>query len=139
MWVGDDFARIVVGAQGSSDEGVEMERFGPGDFNGAIEWRPHRDARDRTGDIVRGDRLDERRRDANNIAVSGSVSNARDELEELCGLDDRVRDRRFLDQFLLREFGAEVGVLQETSASYDRQRHMMSDACGGSMGEQVMR
>ena len=86
--VGDDFAWIVAGAEGSSDEGVEMERFGPGDFNRAIERRAHRDARDCTGDIVHGDRLDERRRDANDIAVSGSVSNGRDELEELCGLND---------------------------------------------------
>ena len=139
VWVGDDFARIVAGAQASSDERVEMERFGPADFNGAIERRAHGDARDRTGDILGGDRLDERRRDANDIAVSGSVSNGRDELEELCGLNDRVRDRRLLDQLLLRELGAEVGVRRETPASYDRQRHMMSDACGGSVGEQVVR
>ena len=131
MRVGDHFARIVARAKEPLDESVEMERFGPADFNGAIQGSARRNPRDRTRDIVRRNRLDEHRRHTNGVAVGGGVGDALQELEELRGLDDRVRDRGFLDQLLLRELRAEVAAFQQTFGSDNRQRHMMSDAGGG--------
>src|SRR5262249_30884594 len=48
----DHFASIVAGAKDALEQSVEVERFGPADFNGAIQGRACRDLRDRACDIV---------------------------------------------------------------------------------------
>jgi hypothetical protein len=111
---GWDLARIVVRAKDPLDDAIEIERFGPTDFNGAVHGSPRRNPRNRTCDIVGGYRLDEHWWQTNGITVSGSVGDALQELEELSRLDDRVRNRRLLDQLFLRQFCAEAAIAQQT-------------------------
>jgi hypothetical protein len=60
--VRDNRARIVAGAEALSDQRIEAELFGTGNFNDAIHWRAHGNSPDRFGDIVCRDWLDEGRR-----------------------------------------------------------------------------
>src|SRR5688572_26481277 len=71
--VRDNLARIVAYAQGKTDTFVETKLFGPRYFNGAIQWRPHRHLTNRTGNIIRRDRLEEHMRKMNRIAAGGGV------------------------------------------------------------------
>src|SRR6185295_4457467 len=61
------------------------------------------------------------------------------ELEELRGLENRVGNRRVLDQLLLCKLRAQVAASQQTLGTDDRQRHMVGDAGGGLTAEEVMR
>ena len=47
------------------------------------------------------------------ISLGREVCDALNKLEELCRLDNRVRDRRFLDELFLSNLGTEVGTLGE--------------------------
>src|SRR6478735_7973162 len=116
-----------------------MKLLWPADFDGAVQWSGRRDLSDRIRHIVSRDRLDEHTCQANGVAVGGGVADALQEFEELRGLDDRIRDRGFLDQLFLREFRAEVTVVQEAFGSDNRQRHMMSDAGGDLVSKEIMR
>src|SRR5205807_3120489 len=60
------------------------------------------------------------------IAVGGIVCDALEELEELRGADDRVRDRRVSDQPLLGDLRAEVAAVGHPVAADDRQRDVMT-------------
>ena len=139
MRIRNNFTRIVLRAQDTLDKSVEIERLGPTHFNGAIQRSARRNLRDHTRNIVGSDRLDEHRWHANGAAVAGGVRDGFQELEELRGLDNRVRDRRLLDQLLLRKLRAEIAALQQTSSAHDRQRHVMFDAGSRFGGEQVVR
>ena len=68
--------------------------------------------------------------------VSPSVadsSDAADELEELRGADDRVRNLRGLDEVFLGQLRAEVAAREHAVGADDREGHMMADA-GGRFG-----
>jgi hypothetical protein len=88
--VGYHFTRVIARAKDPLDESVEIERFGPADFNGAIQGSARCNLRDRTRDIVSGNRLDMYGGHANGVAMRSGVGDAPQELEELRGLDDRV-------------------------------------------------
>jgi hypothetical protein len=90
------------------DESIEIERFGPADFDRAIQGRGGRNLRNRTRDIVSRNGLDMHRRHADGVAMGSRVGDAPQELEELRGLNDRVRNRRAFDQLLLRRLRAEI-------------------------------
>ena len=102
-------------------------------FTGA----PDGDPADRRGDVVGRHRLEEHRWHADGAAVGGVVGDALDELEELRRMDDRVRDRRRLDQRLLGELRPEVAggrrsgsPLSDRLGADDRQRDVVADSCG---------
>ena len=75
--VGDHLTRIVARAKDPLDESVEIEGFGPADFNGAIQGSACRNLCDCTRDIVSGDRLDQDGRHANGVPVGGGVGDGR--------------------------------------------------------------
>src|SRR4029453_12826580 len=102
MRVDDHVARIVPCAKDSLNDCAEIERFGPADFNDAIQGSAPRNLRDSMRDVVGGKGLDTYRRHTNGLAWRSGVGDTLQELEELRGLHDRVRDRRVFDQRLLR-------------------------------------
>src|SRR5262252_8703264 len=120
MPVGDHVTRVVARAEDPLDDSIEIKRFGPADFSRAIHGSARRNTRDRTCDVVSGDWLDEHWWQTNRIAVSGSVGDRLQKLEELSRLDNRVRNRRPLDQLLLREFCAQVATVQQTPGADHR-------------------
>src|SRR4051794_32889362 len=120
MRVADHLTHIVVRAKDALDEPIEIERFGPPDFKRAIQRSTRHDPRDRSCNIVSGNRLDEHWWQTNGSPVSRSVRDAVQELEELSRLDNRVRNRRLLNQLFLREFRAEVAAVQQTFGADDR-------------------
>src|SRR5262245_20805621 len=94
LWIADHFAGIVLCAKPQTNELVEAKPFGPCDFNHAIHGFAYRDLGHGAGNIIRRHRLDEDRGETNAIAVGCRRSNALYELEELRGMNDRVRNRR---------------------------------------------
>ena len=69
-----------------------MELLGPGHLDDAVRRRADGDVRDRTGHVLGGHGLDEHVCQAHRVSAGGRVGYAVDELEELGGVDDRVRD-----------------------------------------------
>lgn len=90
LWVCDHFTRIPTCAQATPDEFVETELLWPRHFNDAVHWRSHRDLANRTGDILSRHGLDQNGCESHHVAVGCGVSDALDELEELCRVHDRV-------------------------------------------------
>ena len=101
---------------------------GPADFDRAVERRPERDVGERLDDLIRHDRLHERRRQTIDVAVERRFRDPFDELEELRRLQDRVGDGRRLDEVLLRSLGPHVPAFDETLRADDRQRDVMLHA-----------
>ena len=95
-----------------------MERFGPADFNGAIQGTAACNLRDRTRDVVSSKGLDPYGRYPNGGAAGRGLGNACQELEELGGLDDGVRDRRVSDQLLLRKLRAKITASLQTLGAH---------------------
>jgi hypothetical protein len=71
------------------------------------------------------------------IADHGNVRQALEEFKELRRVNDGVGDRGFCDQFLLGDLGAEVAAFGKLLRPHDRQRNVMSHACGRFMSEEV--
>jgi hypothetical protein len=90
--VRDHLARIVTRAEALADELVETKTFRPGQVDRAIQRGSQRDLGQRLRHVVRGDGLEEHRRQTHPVAVAGVVGDPREELEELRGVQDRVRD-----------------------------------------------
>src|SRR5512132_384347 len=127
--IGDHVTWIVACAEVSSDELVETEPLWPRHLEDAVHRGSHRDPADRTRDILSRHGLDQNRRQTHRVAIGCSVSDALDELEELRGVDDRVRDRRLLDQPLLGDLRTEVAALGKAFGSHDRQGDVMAYPC----------
>jgi hypothetical protein len=70
------------------------------------------------------------------FSLRAGISDAAEEFKELRRADDRVRDAGGLDQFLLRELGAEVAILWAIDA-HDRQGNVVLDARSGLGREKV--
>ena len=109
--VDDDLAGVVARAERQTDQLIETELLGAGHFNRAIEWRVHGDPADRLGDVISRHGLNEYRWQPNGRSVGGFIGYARDELEELRRLNDRVRERPTLDQCFLSVLRSEVGAV----------------------------
>src|SRR6185295_9617292 len=67
--IGDDLARVAGRRQHAADELVEPERLGPGDLHDSVDRLTDRHAADAGRDVVGGHRLDERRREADEVAL----------------------------------------------------------------------
>ena len=89
--IGDNLAGIVVRGEALTDQFVETELLRTGDFNGAVDWGADGDRPDRLRDVISRHRLKEHRRHPDRRSDGGVVRNAFDELEELRGMNDRVR------------------------------------------------
>ena len=135
--IGDHLARVVARAEALPDQVVEAELLGTRDLDHAIHWRTEGDLCQGAGDIVRRHGLDEHRRQADRGAVGGSIGNALDELEELRRVNDRVGDRRVLDQLLLCDLRAEVAAFAQALGAYDRQGHVMPHTGRRFRGQEV--
>ena len=98
--VGDDGPFVPGRRETIADELVEPELLRAADLDYGVGWRPLADLADRGGDIIRGDRLKQHMRQPNDVTVRRFVRDPLHELEELRGADDRVWDRRGLDQIL---------------------------------------
>ena len=129
MRIGDHFTWIVAGVEASSDELVQTKLLGPRHFDDAVYGRSYSDPGNCARDVLGGHRLDLNGCEAHGGAVGGGVRDALDELEELRRVDDRVRDRRSLDQVLPGDLGTEVAACGEAFGSHDRQCDVMTHAC----------
>src|SRR5262245_52819613 len=100
--IGANLARVVVRGEILTDQFIEPELLWTGHFNRAVHRRAHRDLADGLRDVIRGHRLKEDWWHPDRGSGRGVVGNTFDELEELCGVNDRVRDPATFDQHLLR-------------------------------------
>src|SRR5256886_12707109 len=91
----------------------KAELLGAAYFDDAVDRITDGDPPYCGGDIVRRHGLEQHRCQADGIAVGRGVRDAIDELEELCRVNDRVWDRRSLDQRFLSDFRSEVPALRQ--------------------------
>jgi hypothetical protein len=90
--INDHLAGVVARAEALTDQFIEAELLGTGDLNRAIDWRAHRDLADGLDDVISRHGLNEYRWQPNRRSISRFIGDARDELEELRRVNDRVRD-----------------------------------------------
>src|SRR6266850_3626843 len=95
--IGDDLAGVLVRGKALTDQFVETELLRTGHFNGAVHWSAHDDPGDLFRDVISRHRLKEHGGQADRRSDGGFIGNALDELEELRGVNDRVRDPATLD------------------------------------------
>src|SRR5215211_9474969 len=117
--IGDHLAWIAAFPEELSDEFVETGLLWPRHFNDAVDRRSYGDPANRTRDILSRHGLDQNGCDSHRVAVRRIGGNSLDELEVLRSVDDRVLDRRSLDQFLLGDLGTEVATFGEAFGSHD--------------------
>ena len=96
--------RVSVCAQKFPNEFIETDRLGNRQFDCAVQRFLDRDLGHDGGDIIRHDGLYQRWRQPNRLPLGCRLGDAAYELEELRGADDRVWNRRGLDQILLASF-----------------------------------
>jgi len=94
--IGDNLARVVVGGKALTDQFIETELLRTGHFNSPVDWGTHGDRADRLRDVLSRHRLKEHRWYPDRRSDGGVIRNAFDELEELRGVNDRVRDSPLL-------------------------------------------
>jgi hypothetical protein len=135
--VSDHFAIVAACGQEFARELVHRTGLGTGNLDGGVQRRSDRQLGQIGDDVVRGNRLEERGRQADHIALCARFDDAADELEELRRAQDRIRNAGRLDQVLLRHLGAEVATVGITVAADDRQRQVMIHARGFFRGHQV--
>src|SRR5687768_9611812 len=118
--IGDHFAWIAALPEVSSDEFVETELLWPRHFNYAVDRRSYGDLANRTRDILSRHGLDQNGCESYRVAFRRFVGDSLElELEELRSVDDRVLDRRSLDQVLLSDLGTKVAAFGEAFDSHD--------------------
>src|SRR5262245_15995790 len=115
--VNHNLARVVACGQALTDQFVETELLGTCHFSRANQWPAHRNPADRFGDVISRHRLNEYRWQPNRRSLSGFIGDARDELEELRRVNDRVRDPATFDQCFLNVLRSEVGAVGHTLGS----------------------
>ena len=135
--VGDNLARIVAGPEAAADEVVEAERLRSADLDHAVQRGTDGDAGHRRGDVLGSHGLNEHRRQTDDLAVGGVVGDAADELEELRGVDDRIRDGGPFDQLLLSGLRPHVAALGQPIGADHRQGDVMTNAGGRLRVEEV--
>ena len=135
--VGDDFARIADIEHAALYDFVEVEFLGAAGFDDTVGGRAGCDPGNRGRNIVSGHRLKEGGRQADGFAVEAEVRELCEKFEELCGADDGVGERGFLDQFFLSDFRAEVTAGRETIGSDNGERDEMFDAGGAAVLDEI--
>ena len=125
MRIGDNLAGVVVRGEALTDQFVETELLRTGHFDDAVDWGTHGDRADRLRDVLSRHRLKEHRWHPDRRSDGGVIRNAFDELEELRGVNDRIRDSATLDQRLLSVLRAEVRTVRYPLGSHNGQRDVM--------------
>ena len=74
MGVGDLLSRVLTGGEGRRDELVLGERFGAGDLEGAVQRGGRRRLPTALATSLGGDRLDERRRQADRLTAAAAAA-----------------------------------------------------------------
>src|SRR2546428_7362492 len=120
LGIGHYLARVVPRAEEVSDLSIKAELLGAADFDDAVDRSNDGGPRYGRGDIVRRYGLEQHWWHADGIAGGRAVHDALDELEELRRVNDRVWDRRSLDQRFLSEFRSEVPALRQAVGAHDR-------------------
>src|SRR3989454_2078162 len=120
LGIGHYLARVVPRAEELSDESVKAELLGSADFADAVDRSTDGGALYGHCDIIRRHGLEQHRCQADGIAVGRGVRDALDELEELGRVNDRVWDRRSLDQRFLSDLRSEVPALCQAVGAHDR-------------------
>jgi len=128
------FPRIVARPEFLSDQFIEAELLGSRNLYCAIQRRIQGDSAHCTRDIISRHGLKEHRRHANLITLGCAIGDTPNELEELRRSDNRVRDRTFLDEFLLSDLRAEVAALWKSVDPNNRHRNVMPHACSRFVG-----
>ena len=98
LLVPNDCAGIVLCLEILADQFVERERVRSGDFKSSIQRPGHGDPGHASGEIVRKDGLKQGRWQTNGLPGGRPISDAPNELKELRRTENRVRNRRGLDQ-----------------------------------------
>jgi hypothetical protein len=83
MRVGDNFAFVVLSRQATTDERVESESFRTSHFKRCVSRVTERNVGKCGNHIIRYDRLYQRIRDTNSLAVGGIIGDPPTKLEEL--------------------------------------------------------
>src|SRR5262245_56983206 len=130
--VNDNLAMVVARGEALADQFVETELLGTGHFGRAIQWRAHGNPGDSLGDVISRHGLNEYGWQPNRRSLRGFIGDARDELEELRRVNDRVRDPATFDQRFLSVLRSEVGTVGHTLGSHHGQRDVMphTGCCG---------
>jgi hypothetical protein len=104
----------------------------PLDFPGQAPTNHHRG-----GDVVDGDEREQPGREPHSVALLAGVDDLREELEELGGAQDRVRNRARLDLRLLRDLGSQVAAVGRAVGADDAHREVVAHA-GLALGRQLV-
>ena len=126
--VRDHLARIVEAASTLRKNSSIRYGSGPATSTPPSSGAAQCHAADRLRDVIGRDGLEEHRRHADLAVLGSPVGDAGDELVELCGVHDRVRDRGLLDQLLLRNLRAQVAAVRRSFGPHDRQGDVVTDA-----------
>ena len=137
MRVGGHLARIVAGGEEGAGEAVERDRLRPGDLDGAVDRPGERQFGEHGSDVVGRDRLQQGRRQADDVAVGCRLDDAVGEFEELRRAQDRVGNAGRLDEVFLRHLGAQVAAVGQPVGTDDRQGEMVPHAGHLFGGKQV--
>ena len=97
MWISNDLARIVECGESLPDEFIETERLGPSNFNVLFSGELVAILQSALATSSAGHRLEKNRRQVNFVIQRGFVGDPFGEFKELSRMDDRVRERAFLD------------------------------------------
>src|SRR5262245_939330 len=117
--IDNNLAPNVACAKALAAQFVEAELLRTRHINGAVHWGAHGDHGNRLGDVVSGHGLNEYWWQPNGRSDGGIIGDALDELEELRGVNNRVRDSSILDQCLLSGLRAEVRTVWYPAGSHD--------------------
>jgi hypothetical protein len=87
--------------------------------------------------VVRRDGLEQAGRQPDPVAIRTGSGDGAEEFQELRRADDGVGEAGGLDQFLLRDLGAEIAIVGRPVGSDDGERDMVPDAGGGLRREKI--
>src|ERR1700744_5006932 len=119
LGVSDDPTLITIGGKARADKVVHPHRFGSSDLHYSVDRGPDSRAGHGGGDIVRGDRTEQRVWQPDNVSVCRGIGQANREFVERSCAHDRIGLARILDQVFLSCFrGVVAAVWHDLRAHY---------------------
>src|SRR5690606_8721494 len=110
--------RVVQCAQASLYQFVQPELLRPRNFQGAVEWSTRGCSSNPTRYVVGRDWLDQYGGKTYRVSLRRCHRECLEELKELRGLHDRVRNRRLPDELFLGDLPTEVPALTESVGAH---------------------
>ena len=139
MRVGDDLAVVALGGEQAPRPGVDAQRLGPAELDAAVGGRAGGQLGHGRGHVVGGHELHLPGGEPDGVALGAGLDDLGQELEELRGAQDRVRDVPRLDLGLLGDLGAQVPAVGQELGPDDADREVVTDARGALGREEVAR